>query len=65
MKLTGNVARVWFLPLYLPSLWQWPAIAAMIALGLLLYGTAARMYLTHKRAWSRSQEGRAPLSHVA
>jgi hypothetical protein len=58
MKLTGNVERVWFLPLHLPDAWQWPAIIAMMLLGLLMYAAAARMYLTHRRAALRS--GRLP-----
>ena len=31
MKLTGNVTKVWFLPLHVPPAWQWPAIVAMLA----------------------------------
>ena len=34
MKLTGDVARVWFLALYLPGPWQWPTIAFMAMLGI-------------------------------
>ena len=34
MKLTGDVARVWFLALYLPGPWQWPTIAFMALLGI-------------------------------
>jgi hypothetical protein len=42
MKLAGSPTRSWFAALYLPSAYQWPAIAAMIALGLATLGTAAR-----------------------
>ena len=34
MKLTETPTRSWFLALYLPDAYQWPLIAAMIALGL-------------------------------
>ena len=34
MKLSGDVARVWFLALYLPEPWQWPTIAFMALLGI-------------------------------
>jgi hypothetical protein len=34
MKLTETPTRSWFLALYLPDAWQWPLIAAMLALGL-------------------------------
>jgi hypothetical protein len=33
MKLTGDIAQVWFLPLYLPAQWQWPMIAVMFVIG--------------------------------
>lgn len=38
MKLTGTPARSWFLALHLPAAYQWPLIAAMIALGLAMLG---------------------------
>ena len=38
MKLTETPTRSWFLALYLPDTYQWPLIAAMIALGLLMLG---------------------------
>ncbi len=34
MKLTGEVARVWFLALYVPGAWQWPTIVFMALLGI-------------------------------
>lgn len=34
MKLTEVPSRSWFLALYLPDAYQWPVIAAMVALGL-------------------------------
>ncbi len=42
MKLTGDVARVWFLALYLPGPWQWPTIAFMALLGVGALVLAAR-----------------------
>ena len=56
IKLTGGDERLWFLALYVPRPWQWPVIAGMIVLGLVLYGTALRMYLTRRRALSASPE---------
>jgi ABC-2 type transport system permease protein len=44
MKLTGNVAPVWFLPLHLPAAWQWPAIAAMAAVAAAAFAVAHRTY---------------------
>jgi hypothetical protein len=44
IKLSGGDERVWFLPLYLPQTWQWPAIVGMAVAGLLLYGLAIRIY---------------------
>lgn len=43
-KLVNFDNKSWFLPLYLPSTWQWPAIAFMITLGLILFWKAASMY---------------------
>lgn len=44
-KLTGQEeTRVWFLPLYLPGVWQWPAIIGMITLGTLTFGCMAYLY---------------------
>jgi ABC-2 type transport system permease protein len=39
-KLLDVDARVWFLALYLPEVWQWPTIVLMISVGLLMYGYA-------------------------
>ncbi len=49
IKLSGGDDPVWFLALYLPKAWQWPTIAAMVALGLATYGLVARTYLRHAR----------------
>ena len=43
MKLSGDVARVWFLALYLPEPWQWPVIALMGLLGVGALALAARL----------------------
>jgi ABC-2 type transport system permease protein len=43
-KLINLDNKAWFLPLYLPSAWQWPAIVVMIALGLSFFWIAHRMY---------------------
>jgi hypothetical protein len=42
MKLAGTPSRSWFLALYVPNPYQWPLIAAMITVGLIMLGTAAR-----------------------
>lgn len=52
-KLTGSDVRVWFLPLYLPSPFQWPAILAMIALGLTLAYAAVTIQRQHKAGQRR------------
>jgi hypothetical protein len=44
MKLSGDVARVWFVALYLPAGWQWPVIALMAALGVGALAFAWRLY---------------------
>jgi ABC-2 type transport system permease protein len=48
--LTGGHVKSWFLALYLPSGWQWPAVVAMVGLGLTMYGTAATLYLRSHRS---------------
>lgn len=40
MKLSGNVAKVWFLALYLPSSWQWPTIALMMLVAVIAFAVA-------------------------
>lgn len=44
MKLSGEVERVWFLALYMPPEWQWPAIAAMACLAFGLFASAYALY---------------------
>jgi hypothetical protein len=46
MKLTETPTRSWFLALYLPDTYQWPLIAAMIALGLLMLGAGISLAAT-------------------
>jgi ABC-2 type transport system permease protein len=48
IKLSGHGERSWFLALHLPAAWQWPTIAAMIALGLSLLGFAAHLFRVHR-----------------
>lgn len=43
-KLVNLDNKAWFLPLYLPDAWQWPAIAVMIVLGLSFFWVAHKMY---------------------
>lgn len=52
MKLTGNVAPVWFLALHVPGRWQWPVIAGMTAVGTGLGAATYRLY--RKAQLSRS-----------
>jgi hypothetical protein len=42
LKLTGGASRSWFVALYLPADYQWPAIAAINAMALLMLGVAVR-----------------------
>ncbi|GEM_PF-3954613 len=42
IKLTHGTSRAWFLALYLPSAYQWPVIAAMIAVATLMLAVAVR-----------------------
>ena len=44
MKLSGDIARVWFLALYMPGPLQWPTIAFMATLGIGALVVAARAY---------------------
>ena len=41
--------KTWFLALYLPEVWQWPTIIAMIALGLTMHVMAVRIPIAHNR----------------
>ncbi|HEY7046053.1 MAG TPA: hypothetical protein VH373_02440 [Jatrophihabitantaceae bacterium] len=47
MKLTETPTRSWFLALYLPDPYQWPVIAAMLALGLAMLGAGRRLAGVH------------------
>lgn len=47
LKLTGASTRSWFLATYLPAPLQWPVIAAMVAAGLTMLFTAARLLPVH------------------
>jgi hypothetical protein len=49
IKLTGGTSRSWFVALYLPAGYQWPAIAAIVAIGLLLLGVAVRLTIEGNR----------------
>jgi hypothetical protein len=50
MKLSGQIAELWFLALYMPADWQWPVIILMFAIGLTSFGLAARICITELRA---------------
>ena len=58
MKLSGHIAKVWFLALYVPDPWQWPTIVLMILLAVAAFTIAARTFLGQR---SRL---RAPGPHV-
>jgi hypothetical protein len=60
MKLSDDVARVWFLALYMPESLQWPTIAFMIMLALAAFGLAARIYLAEMKRAVRLRAGRVP-----
>jgi ABC-2 type transport system permease protein len=49
MKLSGNIAKVWFLALYVPDAWQWPTIVLMFLLAAAAFGIAGRTFLTQQR----------------
>ncbi|WP_133061843.1 hypothetical protein [Streptosporangium minutum] len=52
MLTTGQVTRSWFLALHLPQHLQWPAVIAMIVLGLVLLTTGLSIGLHHLvRSW--------------
>ncbi|MGH2602035.1 MAG: hypothetical protein ACRDJ9_21940, partial [Dehalococcoidia bacterium] len=48
-KLIGPPVRSWFLALYLPPVWQWPVIVAMIALGLAMLAAAIMIPRRYER----------------
>ncbi|GAB2812038.1 hypothetical protein GCM10022221_06940 [Actinocorallia aurea] len=48
-KLVGTDQRSWFLALYLPEAWQWPAVVFMIVLGTAMYALAAALPAAAKR----------------
>ena len=58
MKLSGDVAEVWFLALYMPDGWQWPTIAFMLVLGVGALLLAWRVYATEQRALRRRRLAR-------
>ena len=43
IKATGTPTRSWFLALYVPEAYQWPLIAAMVALGLAMLGAGVTL----------------------
>lgn len=43
-KLANSGGTSWFLALYLPEIWQWPAIISTTTLGILLLWTAVSIY---------------------
>jgi hypothetical protein len=49
LKLTGATTRSWFVALYLPGRYQWPAIAVSITIALLLLGVAVRATMQSNR----------------
>ncbi|MEV0389929.1 histidine kinase [Nonomuraea sp. NPDC050643] len=53
-KIFGIDEKTWFLALHLPEVWQWPVIAGMITLGVLMHVMAIRIPATHDRErWMR------------
>jgi ABC-2 type transport system permease protein len=50
MKLSGDVAQLWFLALYMPQAWQWPVIILMFAIGAASLALAARICVTELKA---------------
>ncbi|MFI9604514.1 hypothetical protein ACIHCX_32470 [Streptomyces sp. NPDC052043] len=56
MKLSGNVAALWFLALHLRPEWQWPVIFLMYGIGALSFAVSALIVLTELRA-ARTRPG--------
>ena len=50
MKLTGDIAPVWFLALHMPAAWQWLTIAFMFVFGIGALALAWRIYIVEDRA---------------
>ncbi|MFC4111154.1 sensor histidine kinase [Nonomuraea zeae] len=48
-KIFGIEEKTWFVALYLPEIWQWPAICGMIILGVIMHVLAIRIPATHNR----------------
>ncbi|GGP03015.1 histidine kinase [Nonomuraea glycinis] len=48
-KIFGVDEETWFLALHLPEPWQWPVIAFMITLGLIMYVTAVALPALHEK----------------
>ncbi|GAA2375285.1 hypothetical protein GCM10010404_33620 [Nonomuraea africana] len=60
-KTIGFEHRSWFLALYLPDFWQWPAIVGMVSLGMLMYGVALYLPMRHSRErWIAEASPRRP-----
>ena len=50
LRLSGSASRSWFLALYLPRPWQWPACILMITVGLMILSLVARMFWQGRKA---------------
>ena len=50
LKLSGSASRSWFLALYLPPPWQWPACILVITVGLIILSLVARMLWQARKA---------------
>ncbi|WP_026423403.1 hypothetical protein [Actinokineospora inagensis] len=59
MKISGDIARVWFLALYLPDGLQWPVIALFLLIGLAAFGLSGWVYLVESRRLKAKLERRA------
>jgi ABC-2 type transport system permease protein len=59
MKVSGDIAQVWFLALYMPGPWQWPTIAFMFLLGTGALALGWRIYVSEERRLQRRRAGAA------
>ncbi|MFC5823167.1 sensor histidine kinase [Nonomuraea insulae] len=48
-KILGVEDKTWFLALYMPEAWQWPAIFGMITIGVIMHVMAIRIPAAHNR----------------